>query len=380
MLELPPLSLYIHVPWCIRKCPYCDFNSKVKIGQLPEESYVDSLLNDLKSELPLVQKRNISSIFIGGGTPSLFSADSYKRILNGINDIVPIKHNAEISMEANPGTFEQNKFKGFKEAGINRLSIGIQSFDDEKLKALGRIHNAVEAIKSSQLAAEIFTNINLDIMHGLPDQTPQQAINDLQQAITLQPTHLSWYQLTIEPDTAFYNLPPKLPPDDDLWLIQQQGQEILASAGFEQYEVSAYSKVGQRCKHNNNYWTFGDYLGIGAGAHGKITLANQDKIIRRWKHRHPDDYINPKTRLAGEESIARTDRGFEFMLNALRLKQGVSIELLSSRTGLELNAIAKPLERARQRNLLIKSPTTICPTSEGYLFLNDLICLFMPDK
>lgn len=377
-LQLPPLSLYVHIPWCVRKCPYCDFNSHAVRDEIPEQLYVETLIEDLKSELQYAQGREIGSIFIGGGTPSLFSGDSYKHLLDKINQLIPIAADAEITIEANPGTFEQEKFSSYKDAGINRLSLGIQSFNDKHLSHLGRIHSADEAIHAVSLAREIFPNLNLDLMHGLPDQSLEQALGDLEQAINLQPDHLSWYQLTIEPNTEFHAKPPTLPVDETLWTIQEQGQAKIAEAGFTQYEISAYAKSEQKkSRHNTNYWTFGDYLGIGAGAHGKITLLDDNKVLRRWKQKQPKAYMNSETRLQGCEQIKTNELGFEFMLNALRLTEGVPSRLLTERTGLPVQQIENELSKARAMKLLCEESSLIKPTKQGRLFLNDLLELFL---
>ncbi|PIE20696.1 MAG: YggW family oxidoreductase [Neptuniibacter caesariensis] len=377
-LALPPLSLYIHIPWCVQKCPYCDFNSHAQRGALPEAQYIQCLLDDLHDEQQRAQGRDIQSIFIGGGTPSLFHPDSYQRLFHEINQIIPISSAAEITLEANPGTFEKEKFKGYRSAGINRLSIGIQSFNNDHLKALGRIHSANEAVQAAESARELFPRLNLDLMHGLPKQTADSALCDLAQAIQLQPDHLSWYQLTIEPNTEFAVRPPPLPVDETLWSIQEQGQNQLSNAGFSQYEISAYAQGEQyQSVHNRNYWTFGDYLGIGAGAHGKITYPEQDLIIRRWKQKQPKAYMNPATRLVGEEPISRDERAFEFMLNALRLHDGAAIDLFQSRTGLSRNEILPTLNMAEKKQLLEKSSEHLRPTPHGRLFLNDLLALFL---
>ncbi|WP_286236650.1 radical SAM family heme chaperone HemW [Neptuniibacter halophilus] len=377
-LQLPPLALYIHVPWCVRKCPYCDFNSHAQRGELPEAEYIACLLEDLKAEAELAQGRNISTIFIGGGTPSLFSADNYKQLLQQIDRIVPIEADAEITLEANPGTFEQEKFRGYREAGINRLSIGIQSFGDHQLQALGRIHSSADAIQAAELARELFPRLNLDLMHGLPGQDQAGAMHDLQQAIALQPDHLSWYQLTIEPNTEFHARPPQLPVDDTLWAIQERGQALLAEQGYQQYEISAYAQSEKdRSRHNLNYWQFGDYLGIGAGAHGKITLSEQDRMIRRWKQKQPKAYMDPQRRLGGETELPTEERAFEFMLNALRLYQGVPAELFSQRTGLSLESIREELTQARRQGLLTADTRYLRPSEKGRLFLNDLLSIFL---
>lgn len=377
-LQLPPLSLYIHIPWCVRKCPYCDFNSHAVRDDLPQQRYIDALLRDLKQELSGVQNRTIETIFIGGGTPSLFDAEGIDQILRGVASITPLAADAEITMEANPGTFEQDRFAGFMAAGVNRLSIGIQSFHDQHLQALGRIHNRDNAIHAVEKAREIgFQRINLDLMHGLPDQTPAQALADLQQAINLQPQHISWYQLTIEPNTEFYSRPPALPEDESLWAIQEQGQALLAQAGFQQYEISAYSKPGEQARHNLNYWQFGDYIGIGAGAHGKLTYPQQDQIIRRWKQRQPKAYMDALNPVSGEQAIAATERPFEFMMNAMRLLHGAPAALFSERTGLPLSQIQHQLDAMRTRGLLVSDSHRLAPTPQGHLFLNDLLEQFL---
>ena len=378
MLQLPPLSLYIHIPWCVRKCPYCDFNSHAVKDEIPQQRYIDALLRDFETELPAIQGRTIETIFIGGGTPSLFDADGISRILQGIANLTPVAGDAEITMEANPGTFEQERFAGFYAAGVNRLSIGVQSFESAKLQALGRIHNCNDAIHAAEKAREIgFDNFNLDLMHGLPDQSPSQALDDLQQAIELQPTHLSWYQLTIEPNTEFFSRPPRLPEDETLWDIQEQGQLLLAQNDFQQYEISAYARPGKQARHNLNYWQFGDYIGIGAGAHGKISWPEQGLIQRRWKLRQPKAYMEHLKQSAGEQEIAPQNRPFEFMMNALRLHNGVPAELFSQRTGLRLKSIEQQLLKQRQNNLLVEDTRLIAPTEQGRLFLNDLLESFL---
>ncbi|UTW10572.1 radical SAM family heme chaperone HemW [Marinobacterium rhizophilum] len=377
-LQLPPLSLYIHIPWCVRKCPYCDFNSHAARGELPEDAYVAALLEDLETELADVQGRSIDTIFIGGGTPSLFSAAAIKRILEGVAARTPLSAQAEITMEANPGTFEQERFAGFLAAGVNRLSIGIQSFSDAQLKALGRIHSADEAYRAVASARAMgFDNINLDLMHGLPQQDLAGAMLDLDTALSLQPEHLSWYQLTIEPNTEFNARPPSLPVDELLWEIQEQGQDKLAAAGFAQYEVSAYARDGRQAAHNLNYWAFGDYIGIGAGAHGKLTRPADNQIMRRWKQRQPTAYMDAARRLGGENAIARDELAFEFMLNALRLVDGVPVQLLQARAGLSPESIRLQLDRAVQQGLLQADPAHIRPTRQGRLFLNNLLEMFL---
>jgi len=378
MLTLPPLSLYIHIPWCVRKCPYCDFNSHAVNGEIPQQRYIDALMRDLEQELAGVQGREIETIFIGGGTPSLFDAAGIKQILTGIAARTRISANAEITMEANPGTFEQERFSGFREAGVNRLSIGIQSFDSARLQQLGRIHNRHDALHAAGKAREIgFDNFNLDLMHGLPGQTPEAALDDLQQAIDLQPTHLSWYQLTIEPNTEFFSKPPQLPEDEALWAIQEQGQALLESHGYHQYEISAYCQPDRQSRHNLNYWQFGDYLGIGAGAHGKISWPEQNRINRRWKQRQPKAYMDALKPLSGEQNISPGERPFEFMMNALRLTEGVRAELFSQRTGLSLASITPMIEHSRNRGLLQTDAGMLAPTPQGRLFLNDLLEQFL---
>ncbi len=375
---LPPLSLYIHIPWCVRKCPYCDFNSHTS-DDIPEQEYINTLLIDLEQILPEVWGRRLVSIFIGGGTPSLFSADSINKLISGVRARISCIADIEITMEANPGTFEQEKFKLFNEAGINRLSIGIQSFDNIKLKALGRIHNGEDASDSVHMAkAAGFDNINLDLMFGLPEQTLQQGLLDLQTAINLNPAHISWYQLTIEANTFFYTQPPTLPDDDSIWQLQHQGQPLLKHAGFMQYEISAYAQQNKTCRHNLNYWQFGDYIAIGAGAHGKISRGDTQSIKRYWKLRQPQAYLHaqPNARNSGEQTLDDKDIIFEFMLNALRLKQGFDLELFELHTGLNREKILPACELAIKKDLLLQSDDHLKPTELGYRFLNDLINLF----
>ena len=333
--RLPPLSLYIHIPWCVRKCPYCDFNSHQAEQKIPEQAYIQALLQDLDEELALVQGRPLQSIFFGGGTPSLFSAEGIDAILTGVGERIDFTDTIEITLEANPGTVEQQRFEGYAKAGINRLSIGVQSFQQPQLTALGRIHDASEAITAAQAAIHAgISNFNIDLMHGLPGQEPEQALADLQQAVALSPTHLSWYQLTIEKNTAFYKHPPQLPEEDILFDIQHSGEAFLQQQGFNQYEVSAYSQADKQAAHNLNYWQFGDYIGIGTGAHGKLTDLDRGLLIRRQKTRLPDDYLNERNRFCSLEKISSDDEViFEFMLNALRLNQGFSHSLFSERTG-----------------------------------------------
>ncbi|MBH3444230.1 radical SAM family heme chaperone HemW [Pseudomonas moraviensis] len=375
---LPPLALYIHIPWCVRKCPYCDFNSHTASPVLPEQEYVDALLADLDQDLHAVYGRELTSIFFGGGTPSLFSAEALGRLLKGVEQRIPFAADIEITLEANPGTFEQEKFVAYRKLGINRLSIGIQSFQQEKLEALGRIHNGDEAVRAAGMARQAgFDNFNLDLMHGLPDQSLDDALSDLRQAIALQPTHISWYQLTLEPNTVFWNQPPVLPEDDTLWDIQEAGQALLAEHGYAQYEVSAYAQAGRPARHNLNYWSFGDFIGIGAGAHGKLSHPD-GRIVRTWKTRLPKDYLNPaKSFQAGEKSLSNDEMPFEFLMNALRLTAGVESRLYPERTGLSLETLAEGRREAEQSGLLQVEPSRLAATERGQLFLNDLLQQFL---
>ena len=381
-MTLPPLSLYIHVPWCIRKCPYCDFNSHKAGSDIPEDDYVQALLADLDADLQYVQGRRIETIFFGGGTPSLFSAEAYRTLFAGLRQRLDIATDAEITLEANPGTFEAEKFAGYREAGINRLSIGIQSFQDEQLKALGRVHDAGQAQRAVAMAREAgFENFNLDLMHGLPGQTPELALADLQTALSFQPPHLSWYQLTIEPNTEFYKTPPVLPADDTLWDIQEAGSELLSQHGLQQYEISAFSRPDREARHNLNYWQFGDYLGLGAGAHGKVTQIHngQLSVLRTRKTRLPKDYLNPdKAFLAGTDVVNGEDLGMECLMNALRLNQGIAVTDFSVRTGISPDLIAEPISKGIQKGLLEKGEC-LKATARGQLFLNELLALFLTD-
>ena len=376
---LPPLSLYIHIPWCVKKCPYCDFNSHTFDSGLPEEEYVNALIADLENQLPNVWGRKVISVFIGGGTPSLFSAASIHKIISTVRSHLNCLPNMEITMEANPGTVEQEKFNGFYAAGINRLSIGVQSFSNEKLLALGRIHNSTEAHNAVAVARKAgFENINLDLMFGLPGQSIAEGLADLQQAIDLAPQHISWYQLTIEPNTEFYSRPPVTPEDDDVWELQQQGQALLAAAGYGQYEVSAYAQQDQQCLHNLNYWQFGDYLAIGAGAHGKISRSDSGEIKRYWQLRQPKAYMQAATaeKTSDSELLEEQQTVFEFMLNTLRLKQGFNVAAFIQYTGLSSGLIAQTCEQAVEDGLLEKKDGGFAATEHGYLFLNDLINRF----
>ena len=378
MLELPPLSLYVHIPWCVRKCPYCDFNSHESDAKIPENDYLQALFGDLTNDLPWVQNRKIHSIFFGGGTPSLFSANAIEKIIQRAETLIGFEDDVEITLEANPGTAEQQKFADFNAAGVNRLSIGVQSFNNDHLSALGRIHdgdNALKAIEMAQICG--FERFNIDLMHGLPNQTRAQAISDLETAISTGATHISWYQLTIEPNTAFYSKPPILPIEDQLADIQDLGQQTLAKAGFEQYEISAFARNDQQCKHNINYWQFGDYLGIGAGAHGKITLPEQNSIIRPVKTRLPKHYLNQNTSaLTSNMPIAQDQLALEFMMNGLRLTAGVKKDLLNSRTGLSTDQIEDKIDQLNQEGFLKHHPSNYCTTDLGARFLDSLLQRF----
>lgn len=377
--QLPPLAAYVHIPWCVRKCPYCDFNSHAAGPELPETDYVDAVLADLEQDLVHVHGRPLTSIFFGGGTPSLFSAAALGRLLEGIERRVPFAPDIEITLEANPGTFEQAKFSAYRQLGINRLSIGVQSFQGDKLKALGRIHDGGEAIRAADMARNAgFDNFNLDLMHGLPDQSLDDALYDLSTAIAQGPTHLSWYQLTMEPNTVFWSQPPQLPEDDLLWDIQEAGQALLAEAGYAQYEVSAYAHEGRRARHNLNYWTFGDFLGIGAGAHAKLS-SPEGRIQRTWKTRLPKDYLDPaKAFQAGARELDADELPFEFLMNVLRLTDGVPAGLYPQRTGLPLADLAASRREAEAQGLLQADPARLAATPKGQLFLNDLLQRFLP--
>lgn len=376
----PPLSLYIHIPWCVRKCPYCDFNSHESKQEIPEAAYVDALIADLEQATPLVWGRKIKSIFFGGGTPSLFSAESIDKILSHVRMLTPLEYGAEITLEANPGTVDTAHFLGYKQAGVTRVSLGIQSFNEGHLKALGRIHDREQAIQAAELALNTFEQVNLDVMYGLPEQRLEQALADAQMAVQLKPAHLSFYHLTLEPNTAFHRTPPSLPDDDTSANMQEAIEALLAQHGYENYETSAFAQTGQRCQHNLNYWGFGDYLGIGAGAHSKLSF--HDKIIRQARHKHPRRYLEcaPLGQAIDQEwQIAREDLNFEFMMNALRLTGGFDSSLFETRTGLPLRSIEKPLAIAQQKGLLTIENGWVKPTLLGKRFLNDLLTLFIGD-
>jgi putative oxygen-independent coproporphyrinogen III oxidase len=387
-LTLPPLALYIHIPWCIRKCPYCDFNSHQANNDIPEAEYVAALRFDLEQDAVLAQGRKLTSIFFGGGTPSMLSANAIAQILKDAEAIIGFETDIEITLEANPGTFEQEKFSGFRAAGVNRLSIGIQSFNDAQLKLLGRVHGRDEALRAVDVARKAgFTNINLDLMHGLPEQSVEDAKADLAQAIALAPEHISWYQLTIEQNTAFYSAPPILPIEDTLADIQDAGQALLAHAGYEQYEISAYAKNKKRARHNINYWQFGDYLGIGAGAHGKITQPEQARIMRLWKTRLPKHYLDVatsnkiSTNLGGHQNVfgggsdilSPESLPLEFLMNALRLNAGAPENYFNERTGLELAALEPQWAELTQKGLVEVADGNLRPTEFGRRFLNRVL-------
>ena len=372
---LPPLALYVHIPWCVRKCPYCDFNSHERAGELPEKAYVARLLLDLESHLPSVWGRRLSSVFIGGGTPSLFSPESIDALLSGVRARMPLEPGAEITLEANPGTVEAARFRGFHDAGVNRISIGVQSFDERMLKALGRIHSADEARRAIAAALAAFDNVNIDLMYGLPGQSVEMARADIAEAAAAGSPHASAYQLTIEPNTVFFSKPPQLPEHDESADMQLMVESILHDAGFQHYETSAFAKPGMRCRHNLNYWEFGDYLGIGAGAHGKISFP--DRITRHERAKQPAAYLQADAAVE-ERVIAPAELPFEFMLNALRLIEGFPVGLFTERTGLPWNAIQIALGKAEAQGLVARDLKTIRPTERGQRFLNELLSLFLP--
>ncbi|RYY01266.1 MAG: radical SAM family heme chaperone HemW [Gammaproteobacteria bacterium] len=393
-LILPPLSLYIHIPWCIRKCPYCDFNSHQANNDIPEAEYVAALRSDLQQDAVLAQGRKLTSIFFGGGTPSMLSANAIAQILRDAETIIGFEPDIEITLEANPGTFEQEKFSGFRAAGVNRLSIGIQSFNDTQLKLLGRVHGRDEALRAVNVARNAgFNNINLDLMHGLPEQSVEDAKVDLAQAIELNTEHISWYQLTIEKNTEFYSAPPILPIEDTLADIQDEGQTMLAEAGYEQYEISAYAKNKKRARHNINYWEFGDYLGIGAGAHGKITQLEQARIIRLWKTRLPKHYLEAatsnkiSTNLGGHQNVfgggsdilSPESLPLEFLMNVLRLNDGAAANYLNERTGLQLTALEPQWTELEQKGLVEIVYGNFRPTEFGRRFLNRVLEAYAGD-
>ena len=378
--SLPPLSLYVHLPWCLKKCPYCDFNShEMTGGELPERRYLDALLADLDVCLPLIWGRSVQTVFIGGGTPSLFSPEAIERLLSQLRARLKLAADCEITLEANPGTFEKDRFRAFREAGVTRLSVGVQSFNDEQLKRIGRVHDSAQAIAALEEAAHCFDTFNLDLMYALPGQTLADLQQDVRQALAFAPPHLSIYHLTIEPNTYFAKYPPQVPEDDMAYAMLDLISERTELAGLQRYEVSAYAKPGHHCRHNLNYWQFGDYLGIGAGAHGKLSFAH--RIVRQVKVREPRLYMERALAgqaMAQEEEVARADLPFEFMLNALRLRQGFALSEFSERTGLALTAIQQPLEQAEHKGWVKRDLQRVQPTERGFDFLSDLQELFLP--
>ena len=377
---LPPLSLYLHFPWCVRKCPYCDFNSHEASGSVPEQAYLDALRADLEQALPLIWGRKIYTIFIGGGTPSLLSAAGLDRLMSDVRSLLPIDGAAEITMEAHPGTFEAEKFASYAGSGINRLSIGIQSFNSQHLSALGRIHDGDEARRAIDIAQANFSNINLDLMYALPEQTLAQARQDIATAIRFAPSHLSLYHLTMEPNTVFAKYPPSVPDDDASAAMQDMLTELTAAAGYRHYEVSAFAQAGRQARHNQNYWEFGDYLGIGAGAHSKLSFPH--RVVRQARYKQPAAYMQHAAAgnaIAEEAEITRDELGFEFMLNASRLTEGFDVRLFNERTGLGLNGIEQGLNRAESKGLIERDHKRIRPTALGQRFLNDLQQIFLPE-
>jgi putative oxygen-independent coproporphyrinogen III oxidase len=378
---LPPLSLYVHIPWCVRKCPYCDFNSHESKDDVPQREYVDALLADLELALPRVWGRKVQSIFVGGGTPSLFDAPAIDTLLSGIRARLPVIADAEVTMEANPGTFERNRFAGYFAAGVNRLSLGVQSFEPRHLAALGRIHDADEARRAAETALMIFGNVNLDLMYALPQQSVDEALRDAAAAIAFGTPHLSFYQLTLEPSTLFHRHPPPLPDADAAADIEDAVHAALSRAGYARYETSAFARPGRECRHNRNYWQFGDYLGIGAGAHSKLSFPDRIERELRWKQ--PRRYLEQVARaepLQERTSVTREDVGFEFMLNALRLTAGVPSAYFAERTGYPLSLVAGPLEEAVRRGLVDADPQWLRPTDLGRRFLTDVQALFLPPR
>ena len=380
-VTLPPLALYVHIPWCIRKCPYCDFNSHERRGELPETEYADALIADLESALPLIWGRRVGSVFFGGGTPSLFAAEAIDRILAAIRARIAIAPAAEVTLEANPGTFERMKFAGFRDAGVSRLSLGVQSFNPTHLRALGRVHDEREARTAVAAALEIFDNVNLDLMYALPGQTPGEAHADAVAALEFSPPHLSFYHLSIEPNTLFHRFPPPLPDEDTAAEIEDNLEAALAQAGYQHYETSAFAKPGRECIHNLNYWQFGDYLGIGAGAHSKLSFP--ERIVRQVRHRQPQQYLTAVAcgaHIAEQRELSRADAGFEFMLNALRLTDGFPVTQFAERTGFPLMSLQRELDAAERRGLLARDHQRVRPTALGRRFLNDLQAIFLPSE
>ena len=386
LASLPPLSLYVHLPWCLKKCPYCDFNSHEArggsaAGEVPEQRYIDALMADLEAALPLIWGRSVHSIFIGGGTPSLFAPQAIDRLLSDIRARLRLEADCEITMEANPGTFEKDRFRAYRSAGVTRLSIGVQSFNDAHLKALGRVHDRAQALAAVEEAASAFDTFNLDIMYALPGQTLAQMEQDMQQALQLAPPHISIYHLTIEPNTYFAKYPPAIPEDDLAYAMLDRITEMTGAAGLARYEISAYARAGHQCFHNTNYWQFGDYLGIGAGAHSKLSFAH--RVVRQVRFRDPARYMD--NALAGhavaqDEDVRRADLPFEYLLNALRLREGFALQDFTERTGLSVNAIAKGLEQAQHQGLIEREGNLVRPTERGFDFLSDLQALFLPPQ
>ncbi len=379
----PPLALYIHIPWCVRKCPYCDFNSHENKANIQENAYIDALIADLEQATPQIWGRKIRSVFFGGGTPSLFSAEAIDKILSHVRMLTPLEYDAEITLEANPGTVDAGHFAGYKQAGVNRVSLGIQSFDDRYLNAIGRIHDKGQALAAAELALKTFDRVNLDVMYALPNQSLEDALRDAKQACALEPSHLSFYHLTLEPNTPFHRTPPSLPDEDASAIMQERIEEVLAQHGYLHYETSGFAKSGKQCRHNLNYWTFGDYLGIGAGAHSKLSF--HDKIIRQTRHKHPNRYLEHAIKgeaIDQEWSIPKDELGFEFMMNALRLVDGFELDLFEQRTGLSPMLINNKLKQAQEKGLIeqkrsLENRILIKPTLLGQRFLNELLQLFL---
>jgi oxygen-independent coproporphyrinogen-3 oxidase len=379
LAALPPLSLYVHLPWCLRKCPYCDFNSHAVPGALPQRRYIDALVADLEASLPFVWGRRVHTVFIGGGTPSLFEPAEIERLIAAIRARLPLEPGCEVTLEANPGSFERERFRAFAAAGVTRLSIGVQSFDDAALVALGRVHDAAQARAAIAEAREAFATFNIDLMYALPGQTLPACETDLAEALSFEPPHLSLYQLTLEPNTVFAKHPPALPEDDLAFAMLDRIVERTAAAGFERYEVSAYARPGHRARHNVNYWEFGDYLGIGAGAHGKLSFPH--RVVRQVRWREPETYMartEAGSAIASEVEVARAELPFEFMLNALRLRDGFELSRFAERTGMPSSAIERPLDLAERQGLVERDLRTVRPTARGFDFLNDLVALFLP--
>jgi putative oxygen-independent coproporphyrinogen III oxidase len=379
LAQLPPLGLYVHMPWCVRKCPYCDFNSHELKREIPEQAYVEVLVSDLETALPDVWGRRVYSIFFGGGTPSLFSAAAIETLLSAFRARLPLAADCEITLEANPGTFEAEKFRGYRAAGVNRLSIGIQSFNPKHLKALGRIHDEAEAGRAIEIARNSFDNINLDLMYALPQQTVDEALEDVESALGAGTAHLSFYHLTLEPNTVFHRYPPPLPDEDAAAEMQDRIAAALSRGGYVHYETSAWAKPGRECRHNLNYWRFGDYLGIGAGAHGKLSFA--DRIERSARYKQPREYLERAAEgrpVQEKRELGRADLVFEFMMNALRLAEGFPVSSFAERTGLQITVAEKPLALAEARGLIVRDYERIRPTDLGQRFLNDLLQLFLP--